>query len=73
MLLMYSALKISVPASQKIQTMCIIRTSVLKLFREVRGIYFMNFIEQVIITSGKNAVFCFLVLQQAVCVITIGL
>jgi len=57
MLFMYSVLKISVPASRKIQSMSIIRTSWLILYKEVMGIYCMNFIGHVTTTSGKNALF----------------
>lgn len=57
MLFMYSVIKISVPASQKIQSMSIIRTSRLILHREIMCIYYMNFIGRVTTTSGKNAVF----------------
>jgi hypothetical protein len=57
MLFMYSVLKISVPASQKIRSMSIIRTSRLILYTEVTGIFSMNFIRRVTTTSGKNAVF----------------
>jgi len=37
--------------------MSIIRTSWLMLYREVMGIYCMNFIGHVTTTSGKNALF----------------
>jgi hypothetical protein len=57
MLFMYSVPKISVPASQKTQSMSVTRTSRLILYTEVVGIYCMNFIGRVITTSGKIAVF----------------
>jgi len=57
MLFIYSVLKISVPASQKIQSMSIIRPNCLILYTEVMSIYWMNFIGRVTTTFGKNAVF----------------